>query len=85
MGKIEKILTVLEAGDFTAKQIQQQTGIDNIHVLLWHLIKKAKIKKDQVVKENANKGPKKHFIYSLIKAANPDGQTTQEERQMAEA
>ena len=67
MGKIEKILTVLEAGNFTAKQIQQQTGIDNIHVLLWHLIKKAKIKKDQVVKENANKGPKKHFIYSLIK------------------
>ena len=44
MGKIEKILTVLEAGDFTAKQIQQQTGIDNIHVLLWHLIKKGQDK-----------------------------------------
>jgi len=74
MGKIERILNVLQQGQFTAKQIQQQTGIDNIHVLLWHLIKKNKIKKEKVEKQNAGKGPKQHFIYSLV-VVQDNGQT----------
>lgn len=65
MKPVERILEALKQGSFTAKQIQQITGCQNIHVILNYLTKKNKIKKEKTEKTIESNGPKAVYLYSL--------------------
>ncbi len=50
MTQTEKIIEALKGGNYTAKQLQQMTGTNNIFVILNYLGKKNKIKKEKMPK-----------------------------------
>jgi hypothetical protein len=66
MTQTEKIIEALKGGNYTAKQLQQMTGTNNIFVILNYLGKKNKIKKEKMPKTIQSNGPKTVFVYSLI-------------------
>ena len=68
MKPVERILEALKQGSFTAKQLQQMTGCQNIHVILNYLTKKNKIKKKKGKKNLESSGPKAVYFYSLTAA-----------------